>query len=271
MDEQCYVCKSSNLEKVNLPLSENSDNLHILVCQDCGYARRSGGMAFDKNIETQQEVFDKIIQTPKSKPKWPNRLKLIASKVVSLTGKKGKVLDIGCGTGMWLCCFGDEWDKFGVEVSSVRANVAAKVTKAEVFCGPIEQYDSKSILFDLITAFALIEHLTDPKYLLKWINGHLKQNGLLVLMTGDRESEEAKKLGRNWPLYRPIEHVSFFSSRALRYLIEDAGFDIICEEWRYSGYANNSVLYRCLAKAKEIMGIVKSPKYSHYYVYVRKR
>lgn len=253
-----------------MTLSDNRCGSYIVICRNCGYARRCSDIKFEENIEIQREFSDKTVRKSKSRPGWPNRLRLVASKVEQLTGGKGKVLDIGCGTGMWLCCLGDEWEKFGVEVSPVRAQIAEKVAKAEVFCGPIEQYNCEPDLFDLITAFALIEHLTDPRYLLEWAHKHLKRNGLLVLMTGDRESEVAKKLGMDWPLYHPVVHVSFFSSRSLRHLVENVGFNIIREEWRYEGYINNSIPYRCLAKAKEIMGRIKSPQYSHYYVYARK-
>jgi len=68
--------------------------------------------------------------------------------------------------------------------------------------------------FDVITAFAVIEHMSDPGFLLRWSFDHLKPGGILIVMTGDRESSTAQAMDADWPLYYSIEHLSFFSARS---------------------------------------------------------
>ena len=105
---------------------------------------------------------------------------------------------------------------------------------------------------------------------MQWAYEHLKKEGLLVLMTGDRGSEVAQKAKLAWPQYQPIAHVSFFSASSLCHLLTHTGFSIIHQEWRFMGYSSCGVLSRCFAKAKEILRFVQKPCYDHYYVYCRK-
>ena len=95
---------------------------------------------------------------------------------------------------------------------------------------------------------------------------------VLVLMTGDRESETATRMAENWPLYQPIEHVSFFSARSLIRLIESAGFAVVRKEWRfmYMPWGMGSRTFRFTQKLKEIVRLVETPGHDHFYLYARK-
>ncbi len=266
---ECCICKSTRLETTSFDLPVGRQ-LSLIICENCGHASCRDSKEFADNIDTQVVVFNNREQKCFSPIHWPHRYKLLTSEIQRLTGNKGKVLDIGCSTGKWLSCLGDGWKKYGVELSSKAAEVAEKFANAHIFCGPIEQYSAETDYFDLITAFALIEHLTEPYYLIRWAYKHLKKGGLLVIMTGDRESKVAIKAGPNWPQYYPIAHVNFFSSRSLCHLLKREGFDIVRQEWRFMSYLSSSLLSRYIAKIKEILRLVQKPCYDHYYVYCRK-
>lgn len=268
-DVKCYICRSTNLETSNLNLPAGGQ-MSLIICRDCGYARRKNIQTFTENLDTQVNIFDHRQYNRFYPVRWPHRYKLLASEIHRLAGMKGNVLDIGCGMGKWLSCLGPGWRKHGVELSPKTAELARVCTDADIFCGPIEQYSAEPDYFDLITAFALIEHLTEPHYLIQWAYKHLKKGGLLVIMTGDRESEVAIKAGPSWPQYCPIAHVSFFSSRSLCHLLKREGFDIVRQEWRFMSYSPSSLLSRYIAKTKEILRLVQKPCYDHYYVYCRK-
>jgi 2-polyprenyl-3-methyl-5-hydroxy-6-metoxy-1,4-benzoquinol methylase len=192
-----------------------------MICNQCGYAKRLDGAGYQNNLQNQRNFFNSTTRSPqKSSVRWPRRPSLVALEVCRLAGKRGKALDVGCGAGMWLAALGKGWEKHGVEVSGKAASIAKRFAKAEVYCGPIETYEAEEDYFDLITAFALIEHLSEPRSFLEWAYKHLKAGGLLVLMTGDRESKTALAMGEKWPLYHCDEHISFFSARSLMRLVE---------------------------------------------------
>jgi SAM-dependent methyltransferase len=249
-------------------------SFRIGICSRCGHAVRIQKVDFQANLNLQQDIFDSkaIPQTPKP-IRWPHRYVLIASEIKRIVGNTGKMLDIGCGNGKWLGVLGDSWEKYGVELSPVASRQAMERFGVNVHTGPIESYRTEPDSFDLITAFAIIEHLSDPEYLVGWAYEHLKPGGLFVLMTGDRESKIAIELSEQWPLYWPDEHVHFFSFTSLFRLVEKKGFKIRRKEWRpvvYSMDGRRFGLERYLGKLKEILRFLSSNRYDRLYIYAQK-
>lgn len=76
----------------------------------------------------------------------------------------------------------------------------------------------------MVTMFAVIEHLPDPKRVVKELTRVLKRDGLFVIMTGDVKSLKAKNKGKNWHMYRPPEHLYFFCAQSLDILMDSFGF-----------------------------------------------
>jgi SAM-dependent methyltransferase len=223
-------------------------------------------------LKIQQDRFNETTQKPRLKLPWYHTQRLLAKQITRMAYKKQthKILDIGCNNGQWLLALDNKWDKYGVEVSEEAANIARKFTHAEIFCGPIESYKTELESFDVITAFALIEHLVDPRKLIQWIYQHLKKGGLLVLMTGDRESKMAKRLKDKWPLYAPKEHLSFYSSQSLSLLVAEVGLVIKRCEWRSAKYEHKSTAATCIAKAKELLRLSGKHTGDHIYLYAQK-
>lgn len=247
------------------------NRLPLLICADCGYARRNDQRSFEDNLTAQTNIHDQCSLPNLRYTTWPHRRALIRSEIEKIKGQTGKALDIGCGNGQWLLTLGADWKKYGVELSSAGAQMTRELSSANVFCGPLESYDTPHT-FDLITAFAIIEHLSDPRILVSWAQRHLKLGGLLVLYTGDRESETALKMGEKWPLYDCEDHISYFTSRSLRLLLLQTGFKVAREEWRFMCLANGKAprAIKVIEKLKEIVGMVQYPKHDHYYCYAIK-
>jgi SAM-dependent methyltransferase len=270
----CPVCGSTNVNNRNFILFRSLNPLLLAVCSGCGYAWRSDGRNFQDNLSIQATLFDERARPPQKRyTKWPHRPALIRSEIEKIKGKNGTVLDIGCNNGQWLLTLGRGWQKHGVEISSVQAETARKYSTAKVFCGPIELYDAKPDSFDLITGFAVIEHLSDPAVLVTWAYEHLKPGGLLVLMTGDRESETALQMGDKWPLYDCEDHVSYFSARSIRILLQQVGFKIVRQEWRfmYTPDGKTKPLVKLMKKMEEVFGMFTRPIHDHYYCYAQKK
>ncbi len=266
----CLICGSKNVRSKRLALLSLKE-LPILICSDCGYARRSDQRSFEDNLTTQTNIHDQYSLPNLRYTKWPHRPALIRREIEKIQGQTGKTLDIGCGNGQWLLTLGAGWEKNGLELSNAGAQMARELSSANVFCGPLESYDTPHT-FDLITAFAIIEHLSDPRILVSWSQRHLKLGGLLVLYTGDTESETALKMGEKWPLYDCEDHVSYFSARAVRRLLLETGFKVVREEWRFMYLANGEQprAIKVIQKLKEIVRMVQYPKHDHYYCYAIK-
>lgn len=270
----CTVCCSPLVERRvisvrNGPHEGSRRPLLVASCLECGHAIREDARTADENLAAQSAYFDAVLSIPKT-AHWPGRLALLA-RALDRRCTGTRLLDIGCGCGHWLSAVSRRWRRYGVEISPKAAEIARGHAGAEIFEGPIELYEPND-LFDVITCFAVIEHLSDPRGLLRWVRHHLRPGGHFVVMTGDRESKPARRLGPDWPLYEPEEHVSFFSCRSLTSLGEQEGFEIGHREWRFMGYQGicDGRLQRIIAKTRELAGAIDSSSAGdHLYVWMR--
>lgn len=117
---------------------------------------------------------------------------------------------------------GSGWEKYGIELSEEARRVAEE--KGIVTFETIEEAAFPAEFFDVVTMFAVIEHLPDPKRVVKELTRVLKRDGLFVIMTGDVKSLKAKNKGKNWHMYRPPEHLYFFCAQSLDILMDSFGF-----------------------------------------------
>lgn len=140
-----------------------------------------------------------------------------------------RLLDIGCFTGRFL----DQALKvgfltYGIEYQPEAAAIANIKHRGRIYCGPIEQYTQESPMdFDVVTLFGLIEHVTEPNITVQQCANLLKKDGLLIIQTPNTASTPAKLTGRFWPVYAPVEHIYYFSSRNIAILLKRYGFDLI--------------------------------------------
>ena len=270
---QCYVCGSNDMSMQTLKAQSVDHELSLLICNACGHGVRSQPLDAGQTIAAQieSEVHRNIKPPNPVADRRFRRPILVLNQVLRTVREFGdggrRALDIGCNNGAWLALLGDEWDKHGVEVSSEAAMIAEEHTSATIITGMIEDYKAELGSFDLITAFALIEHVTDPRAIVRWVHAHLKPVGVFVLMTGDRESDNAKNLRDDWHLYWSEDHVSFFSHRSLARLLDDEGFSVVRMEWRFSDPTCQSAPYRYTQKLKEVLGLINTPVHSNLYCY----
>ena len=118
---------------------------------------------------------------------------------------------------------GSGWEKYGIGLSEEARKVAtSKGIKAFATLGDANFPDD---FFDVVTMFATIEHLPNPKEVVKELTRVLKPGGLFVIMTGDVRSLKAKIKGKKWHMYRPPEHLYFFCARSLDFLMGSLGFE----------------------------------------------
>jgi SAM-dependent methyltransferase len=136
---------------------------------------------------------------------------------------RGRLLDVGCNTGLFLDEAAPFFDVEGVELSQWAAAEAAKRHKVHML--PISDLDLGA-RFDVVTLFGVIEHFDNPMREIQAIARVLKPGGLLVVYTGDVSGWLPRLLGKRWWWYQGM-HLFYFSFRTLRAMLERAGFDVI--------------------------------------------
>jgi len=137
---------------------------------------------------------------------------------------RGKILDLGCGSGGFLASLPrSSWELFGVEMSERTARLAEANTGAQVFVGDVLDAPFPAESFDAITCFHVIEHLHQPWDVFARVCEWLKPDGIFYLMTPNIESAGAEIFGSYWYALELPRHLYHFSPTALRNLARAAG------------------------------------------------
>lgn len=126
-----------------------------------------------------------------------------------------KVLDVGCYTGDLLGRLGGQFEKYGVEVNTVAADIARRSAHAIVWNGLDEIPPDQR--FDAILAVDVIEHMPSPRRFIESLSQKLEDGGVLILSTGDGNNFLWEILGANWWYCSYAEHIAFISERWLKY------------------------------------------------------
>jgi 2-polyprenyl-3-methyl-5-hydroxy-6-metoxy-1,4-benzoquinol methylase len=140
-----------------------------------------------------------------------NKLNLINS----LQPNKGKILDIGSGTGEFLSVAQqDGWETIGLEPSDKAKQIA--INKGVSFAVTIAQLEDRS--FDVITMWHVLEHVPDLDHQIKELKRLLKPTGSLIIAVPNFKSFDAKHYGKFWAAYDVPIHFWHFSKKAIQQL-----------------------------------------------------
>jgi len=142
-----------------------------------------------------------------------------ALKKVTKYKKGGKLLEIGCATGILLAeSQKNGFEVYGVECYSKFAKIAKTKVGSHVTCGMFENIQYPKSYFDIVVMYDSLEHLKDPFAVISKINRILKAHGLLVIATPNTQSLSAKLMGKYWTHYKK-EHLFYFSPKSLKFLL----------------------------------------------------
>jgi len=166
----------------------------------------------------------------------------------------GRLLDVGCATGVFLdLARAAGWRVNGVELSARHAAYARETFGLDVFEGDFLDAPYPAASFDAITMWDFLEHVLDPRTVLARARALLKPGGILLVFTIDTASlfnrlgDVAQRLSggratRVLELLYDARHNYYFTGESLRRLLDRSGFRL--ERWR----ADRAYLGRWLAE-----------------------
>jgi 2-polyprenyl-3-methyl-5-hydroxy-6-metoxy-1,4-benzoquinol methylase len=164
------------------------------------------------HTDNKRSLFEKLYHFIKSIA-LKNKLNLINS----LQFRKGKILDIGAGTGEFLAVAkNDGWQTMGVE-PSVKAKAIAK-SKGVSFVEQTSELENQS--FDVISMWHVLEHVPDLDKQIKELKRLLKPTGTLIIAVPNFKSFDAKHYGKFWAAFDVPIHFWHFSKTAIKMLFE---------------------------------------------------
>jgi methionine biosynthesis protein MetW len=154
--------------------------------------------------------------------------RVITERVKAVLPPGGRVLDVGCGSGVLLALLaGHAGYRAGVELSPTAAAEAAKVAD-EVVNLPVDgDLPFQAGDFDVVVCADILEHLPEPAGTLASLAGYCRPGGAVVISVPNIANWQARlRLARGIWRYEPA---GLFDSGHLRFLTRATLLDMVAE------------------------------------------
>lgn len=168
-----------------------------------------------------------------------------------VTLPKGKLLDVGCGSGGMLKIAKDlGWDVTGLEIDP-NAVKAAKEQGLNVIEGSFYHLAQLTDDFDCVICSHVLEHVYEPATLINLLTKVLKPQGVLLLSLPNSKSHVRSLYGENW---RGIEAPRHLGIPALSWVVD------LLHEKGFSNMQQQDIYYGTCVESNRIMKRLHSIK-----------
>jgi 2-polyprenyl-3-methyl-5-hydroxy-6-metoxy-1,4-benzoquinol methylase len=139
---------------------------------------------------------------------------------------KGRLLDVGCNEGQGLQIY--QQNGFLVEGLELNERAASEARKRgfRVFTGPLEAFRPEKA-YDVVVLSHILEHSVNPKVMIAHVARILKPGGQIWISCPNIESWQRDIFARYWINWHVPFHITFYSDRTLKSLLDSAGFKVI--------------------------------------------
>lgn len=135
--------------------------------------------------------------------------------------RAGALLDVGCSSGGFLDalrrCFPKQYQAKGIDVSGPALDYAES-RHLQVVRDDFTQHDFQGEQFDVVTFWAVLEHLSEPGRFLTRAHEVLKPGGVCFVLVPNLGSLAVRLLRERYRYILP-EHINYFSAGTLRRLV----------------------------------------------------
>lgn len=252
----CLFCGSAALEPLYEGIRDRygvAEGTHrFLRCRDCGsaildplpspeYLVSLYPSDYTFKLEPASSALRRFLQTVEWRcfyaPGFLQRVALMRR----LTGlHSGLVLEIGCGSGLFLRYLQEAgYAVEGVETSKAEVRYARERFGLTVSEGALETLPLEPGHYDAVVMVNVLEHVLDPAATVARIHSLLKPGGWVVLVLPMIDSGQARWLGARWGgVTEAPRHVAIPSAAGAKRLLGSAGFEDV--RWAPSSLAENA-------------------------------
>jgi SAM-dependent methyltransferase len=191
----------------------------IWICGDCGLLVQWPQPTPEALIDAYGGVEDPVYVAERA-----NRYLTFRRVAATLgPGDERALLDIGAYCGYFLDVAREAgFRPDGLELSAWAA-AQARALGFTVHSHTVTERADAGALYDVVTMWDVVEHLSDPRAELQSVLALLRPGGQLHLSTIDAGSRMARLLGSRWPWLMDM-HLYYFDRRTLPALLAEVGF-----------------------------------------------
>ena len=227
VDRGCPIC-GGDQAILAFEIDRGADGIsqNLLRCVQCGYHRARPLPSPEDLASCYGSEYGCYVD--QGRPGQRSLLRRVR-RIERMAGKKGRLLDVGAGTGgfAW-AALQDGWDAYSLETSPYAHAQASERLGSRAIGVGLEQLPPSMDGFDAITLWAVIEHLPDPMPLLAQAVGRLSTGGLLYLQAPHVASLAARVYKGNWRLLKHSpDHVGFFITKTMHHVADGLGLKVV--------------------------------------------
>lgn len=201
------------------------------------------------------------------------------NRIRNINGNINSVLDIGCRTGDFLMHWNKNVERVGVETAELSADIA-KTRGLHIIRDFVENVSFRH-KFDVVSCYALLEHIEKPKQLLDKIKSVCAKNGVVVILVPAFDSWKQHYIWQHdkkqWHMYSPPQHLNFFTQEWLTEYMSDS-FELADYRYTTGGMVNffknipilSSIVGRLFWYWDNISCLYHMKIFDHLYLYFRK-
>jgi 2-polyprenyl-3-methyl-5-hydroxy-6-metoxy-1,4-benzoquinol methylase len=162
--------------------------------------------------------------------------------------RPGRLLDIGSGDGRFVHHMARHgWDATGIDFSPAALEFARRIHNGGRFLqGSLEDCDFPSGSLDLITLWQVLEHIGEPRPLLRRCHELLTRGGLFVASVPNIDGLSSRLTRERWWGLDVPRHLVHYSPATLNRSLERAGFRVIRIRHRSLQYDPYALLHSSL-------------------------
>ena len=235
----CDLCGSSDLEEWDRARANT-----LTRCTNCGLVFTNPRV---KDVKTKETVFyadTYFTRLTRMGEKLEAARRATYAREINDLEKyvpRGQILDVGCGTGIFLAFFGDHWQKFGCDVSGYGLSEAAR-RGVRTFHGEFEYLSFGDQKFDVIYFRASLHHAYSPARCLEKAWDLLRPGGLVAITMSNNCDGICGRLFRGHVRSYEQAHNYLFSRATLQAYLRKRDFVILGFDYPYFGTGYGSVM-----------------------------
>ncbi len=244
------------IEYKNETVFKDYEGIIIGRCQNCGllktvvkknfYPEKSRGIFYEENRRLFEGLFKPVVDK------------------VTKYKKTGRLLDIGCSSGILLELFKQKgFDVYGIEPNKQAYISASKKFQGKIFNGFLSEFiKNNKKKFDVVVYNHVLEHIDDVNEELELARFIISKNGLLVIGVPNVDNLIFYLRKKYWESLMPREHVWHFSKKYICNLLKKRGFKVcntsLSDDLRPNYPLSKRIYFRFLSLLNKFIGTGES-------------